>query len=140
MSEFAVVLLIAYVQGGLLLAWYLFYRRVLALRHDFGAQQAAREVSLRDLEIEVSALRRQVRELAASNARRPLSKEAQILQQAKRRGVWEMARRGMNAKHIAETLNMRRAEVELLLRLEQLQRDAHSHAAYPPPSWLETAS
>ncbi|MEX2302365.1 MAG: hypothetical protein WD733_15595 [Bryobacterales bacterium] len=140
MSVFVVVLLIAYVQCGLLLAWYLFYRRVLALRHDFGAQLAAREASLRDLVSEISGLRRQVRELAASNARRPLSKEAQILQQAKRRGLLEMARRGMNAKHIAETLNMRRAEVELLLRLEQLQRDAHSQAACTPPNWLETAS
>jgi site-specific recombinase XerC len=140
MSVFAVVLLIAYVQCGLLLAWYLFCRRVLALRQDFGAQLAAREASLRDLVSEVSALRRQVRELAASNARRPLSREAQILQQAKHRGVWEMARRGMNAKYIAETLNMRRAEVELLLRLEQLQRDAHSQAACTTPKWLETAS
>jgi hypothetical protein len=139
MSDFIAVLLIGYVQGGLLLAWYLFYRRVLALRQDFGAGQAANESLLRKLENEVCELRRQVRDLAGVK-RRPIHTEIQILQQAKRRGALEMARRGMDALHIAETLKMQRAEVEMLVRLERLQRDAHPQVAFAAPNWIETAS
>lgn len=140
MSDFMAVVLIAYVQGGLLLAWYLFHRRVLALRAHFGALQQASETMLQELASEVAGLRRQVRGLSGSKARRTLHTESHVLLQAKRRGALEMARRGMEAHHIATALNMRRAEVETLLRLERLRRDAYPQTSYATPNWLETAS
>jgi hypothetical protein len=140
MSDFLAVLLIAYVQCGLLLAWYLFYRRVVALRADFGAGLAARETLLRELAGEVASLRQQMRDLVESRPRRSFQRESQVLLQAKRRGALEMARRGMSAHHIAETLNLRRTEVEMLLRLEQLQRQAQPQPVQREPNWLEAAS
>jgi hypothetical protein len=139
MSDFIAVLLIAYVQFGLLLAWYLFYRRVLAAREDFAAEQAGREILLRDLGNEVASLRQQLRDLNGNRPRRSFHGESQVLQQAKRRGVLEMARREMDAHHIAETLNLRRAEVETLVRLDRLQRAAEPQT-FEAQNWLETAS
>jgi hypothetical protein len=140
MPNWLIVLLIAYMQCGLLLAWYLFRRRVLALRHDFGVMQEAGAAALRELAAEVADLKRQLRGLAGNRARRPPAAESQILQQAKRRGALEMARRGMAAYHISEALNMRRAEVETLLRLERLQRRASDQPGHAAASWLETLS
>lgn len=140
MSNWLVVVLIAYVQCGLFLVWYLFCRRVLALRQDFGAMQEAGETVLRQLAGEVADLRRQVRGLTGPKTRRPPATESQILQQAKKRGALEMARRGMDADHIADTLNMRRAEVETLMRLDRLQRHACPQTGYAGANWLETAS
>jgi hypothetical protein len=81
-----------------------------------------------------------MRDLTGHRPRGPLHGESQALKQAKRRGALEMARRGMDVLHIAETLNMRRAEVELLVRLERLQRDARPAGQDPDRHWLETAS
>jgi hypothetical protein len=126
MSDLMAVLLIAYVQCGLLLAWYLFHRRVAAARGEFAAERVAREAALGELETQLGELHRQVRELRGRKLRGLLPAESPRLKQAKRRGALQMARRGMDATHIAEALNMRRAEVEMLVRLERLQRDAQA--------------
>jgi len=136
MSDFLAVVLIGYVQSGLLLAWYLFHRRVAAVRDEFGRGQAERDTSLRELETEVGRMR----DLTGHRPRGPLHGESPALKQAKRRGALEMARRGMDIFHIAETLNMRRAEVEMLVRLERLQRNARPPEQDADRHWLETAS
>jgi hypothetical protein len=140
MSDFMAVVLIGYVQCGLLLAWYLFHRRVNAVRGEFGSGQAERDASLHKFETELTELRRLVGELAGRRARAPLPGESQALKQAKRRGALEMARRGMDISHIAETLNMRRTEVEMLVRLERLQREVRAPRQDADRHWLETAS
>jgi hypothetical protein len=140
MSELMAVLLIGYVQCGLLLAWYLFSRRVAAIGDDFGRGQAERDASVRELETAMAELRRQVRDGAGQRAPGPLHGESPVLKQAKRRGALEMARRGMDTLHIAATLNMRRAEVEMLVRLERLQRDVRPPSPDADRHWLETAS
>ena len=140
MSDFMAVVLIGYVQGGLLLAWYLFHRRVAAVRDEIGRGDAQRDSSLHDLETEVAEMRRLLRELSGLRPRAPLHGESPVLKQAKRRGALEMARRGMDAVHIAKTLNMRRTEVEMLVRLERLQRDARPAGQDADRHWLETAS
>jgi hypothetical protein len=86
----------------------------------------AREAALGELETQLGELHRQVRELRGRKLRGLLPAESPRLKQAKRRGALQMARRGMDATHIAEALNMRRAEVEMLVRLERLQRDAQA--------------
>jgi hypothetical protein len=134
------VVLIGYVQCGLLLAWYLFHRRVNAVRDEFGSRQAERDTSFRGFETELAELRRLVGELAGHRARAPLQGESQALKQAKRRGALEMARRGMDILHIAKTLNIRWTEVEMLVRLERLQRDAQPPGTDADRHWLETAS
>jgi hypothetical protein len=134
------VILVGYVQCGLLLAWYLFHRRVNAVRDEFGTGQAERDASFRGFETELAKLRRLVADLAGHRARAPLPGESQALKQAKRRGVLEMARRGMDIPHIAETLNMRRTEVEMLVRLERLQRGVQPPGPDADRHWLETAS
>ena len=140
MSDLMAVILIGYVQCGLLLAWYLFHRRVAAAREEFGSGQAEHKLSLRELETEVAEIRRQMRDLTGHRQRGPLHRESPALKQAKRRGALEMARRGMDIYHIAQTLNIRRAEVEMLVRLERLQRDAQPPGQSADRHWLETAS
>ncbi len=141
MSNWMAVVLIGYVQCGLLLAWYLFHRRVVAVRDEFGRGQAGRDASFGGLEAEVAELRRQIRDLGGYRQRAPLHAESPALKQAKRRGALEMARRGMDIAHIADTLNMRRAEVEMLVRLERLQRSVQPTARQDADRhWLETAS
>jgi len=46
----------------------------------------------------------------------------------------------MDISHIAETLNMRRTEVEMLVRLERLQREVRAPRQDADRHWLETAS
>jgi hypothetical protein len=140
MSDLMAVVLIGYVQCGLLLAWFLFHRRVVAVRDEFEAGQAERDTTLQELGTDVAQLRRQMRDLAGPRPRRPLHGESQALKQAKRRGALEMARRGMDIQHIAEALNMRRTEVEMLVRLERLQREARPAGQDADRHWLETAS
>jgi hypothetical protein len=140
MSNWMAVVLIGYVQCGLLLAWYLFQRRVATVRDEFDRGKAEREASLSGFEAELADLRRQLRELGGHRARGALHGESPALKQAKRRGALEMARRGMDILHIAETLNMRRAEVEMLVRLERLQRNVQTPAQDGDRHWLETAS
>jgi hypothetical protein len=140
MSDLMAIVLIGYVQCGLLLAWYLFHRRVVAVRDVFGRGQAERDASFGGLQAEVVELRRQMRDHGGQRPRGPLHGESPALKQAKRRGVLEMARRGMDAFHIAEALNMRRAEVEMLVRLEQLQRNVQAPGHDTDRHWLETAS
>jgi hypothetical protein len=139
MSDLMAVVLIAYVQCGLLVAWYLCDRRVALVRGELAAQQAAHQAALRDIEAQLAELQRQLRELYGRQPRALLPAGSHGFKQAKRRGALEMARRGMDAPHIAHVLNMRRAEVEMLVRLERLQRDtaAQAHNAL---GWLETAS
>jgi hypothetical protein len=140
MSNWMAVLLIGYVQCGLLLAWYLFHRRVLAVREEFERGQAERDGSFSGFESELAELRRQIHNLGGLRKRGPLHSESPALKQAKRSGALEMARRGMDVPHIAETLNMRRSEVELLVRLERLQRNAQPPGPDSERHWLETAS
>jgi hypothetical protein len=140
MSDMMAVLLIGYVQCGLLLAWYLFHRRVNAVRGEFESGQAERDESFRGFETELAELRRLVGALAGHRVRAPLQGESQALKQAKRRGALEMARRGMDILHIAETLNLRRTEVEMLVRLERLQRGVQPPGQDANRHWLETAS
>jgi hypothetical protein len=140
MSDFMAVILIGYIQCGLLLVWYLFHRRVVGIRSDFGSGQAKQDHSLRELENVVAEIRRQMRELAGQRTRGTLQGDSPLLKQAKRRGALEMARRGMDISHIAETLNIRRAEVEMLVRIERLQRNAEPAPADADRHWLETAS
>jgi hypothetical protein len=140
MSDFMAAILIAYVQCGLLLAWYLFHRRVLAVRSDFGSGQAKQDHSLRELEAAVAELRRHMRDQSGHRAHGSAHGESPLLKQAKRRGALEMARRGMDSGHIAETLNMRRAEVEMLVRIDRLQNSAAPASQDADRHWLETAS
>jgi hypothetical protein len=140
MSDFMAVVLIAYVQCGLLLAWYLFHRRVCAVRDEWETERAEQDTSLRELAAAVGELRRQMRDLGGQRGRGSLHGESPALKQAKRRGALEMARRGMDNYHIAETLNLRFAEVEMLVRLERLQRDAQTAGERDDRHWLETAS
>jgi hypothetical protein len=140
MSDFLAVVLIAYVQCGLLLAWYVFHRRVAAIRNDFAGGQANQDRSLRELEAAVAELRRHMRGPSGPRLHATLQGESPLLKQAKRRGALEMARRGMDSAQIAETLNMRRAEVDLLVRLDRLQRGAAPQQPDADRQWLETAS
>jgi hypothetical protein len=140
MSGFIVVLLIGYVQCGVLLAWYLCHRRVVAIRDDFEHGQDERDAARRELEAEVAVMRRQMREMAGHRRRGTIAGESPMLKQAKRRGALEMARRGMDIAHIARTLNMRCTEVEMLVRLDRLQRDVRPAEQNADRHWLETAS
>lgn len=140
MSDLITALLIGYVQCGVLLAWYLSHRRVVTVRDAFEHGQDERDASLHELEAEVAVLRRQMREMAGQRRRGMRDGESPMLKQAKRRGALEMARRGMEVAHIAQTLNMRRTEVEMLVRLDRLQREAHPAEQGADRHWLETAS
>jgi hypothetical protein len=135
-SDVAAVVLIGYVQGGLLLAWYLYHRRATAIRAGLVAEQQAREAAVRELQSAVAGLRDQVGELKNRRSHGPLPRDSRVLKQAQRRGALEMARRGMDARHIADVLSMRCAEVEMLLRMEQLRGGGQASA----PDWIESAS
>lgn len=139
MQDIIVVLLVAYIQIGLILGWYLFYKRVLTVRDELAAGQHAQEDSFAKLSAEVEELRRVVQEARPPRERRAEDRDSHILKQAKRRGALEMARRGMDIDHIAATLSMRRAEVDLLVRMERMQRNTRLPVS-APPVWLDTAS
>jgi hypothetical protein len=140
MSNFMVVLLVIYVQCGLVVAWYLFHRRVLAVRDQVEADRSAREASLLEVATKLLELRRLGEEIKNGRGQGLAQRETLAFKQARRRGALEMSRRGLDSYEIAQTLNMRRAEIETLVRFEHLRRHSQAQNEEGPPHWLEPAS
>lgn len=121
MPDITVATLVIYVQLGIFTLGYLVYRHLAALHAELACERARSEAALQNLDSRLNTVNERVGGLERlSRNGRPASR-LQLGRLDLRACAVDMANRGASSGEIASALRLRRPEVELLVKLQNLR-------------------
>jgi len=127
MTNWNLIILLAYLQAGLFLLAFLVYRRMGELKARVAAQESGYDWSLRRAETIVAALEQRIRAFEKSAAPKLKRRSRHTRGAASlRRRAEGMMRHGATLKTLIESLKLRRPEAQLLMKLEGMRHEAGS--------------